>query len=135
MEKRRFPFRKPTAHITLPCTTALACDNKAVQVPRSPGFSLNIIKSEVISRSGDVSHPQFISFHQLSIDNATLLEAPIFAGPALNDSLSALYGDLEVAVERLQLISAHDTFILLKSCLGGPKLMFYALHLAVAIRF
>ena len=26
VEKRRFPFRKPTAYITLPCATALACD-------------------------------------------------------------------------------------------------------------
>ena len=42
-----------------------------------------------------------------------------------------------IAVERLQFISAHDALILLKSCLGGPKLqyVFYVLHLAVAIRF
>ena len=90
----------------------------------SLGLSLNSIKSEVISRSCDVSHPQFIGFRQLSIDNATLLGAPIFAGQAMNDSLSALYGDLEAAVERLQLISAHDALILLKSCLGGPKLQY-----------
>ena len=60
----------------------------------SLGLSLNFIKSEVIPRSVDVSHPQFIGFHQLSVDNATLLGAPIFAGQALNDWLSALYGDL-----------------------------------------
>jgi len=101
----------------------------------SLGLSLNSIKSEVISRSGDVFHPQFIGFRQLSVDNATLLGAPIFAGQALNDSLFALYGDLEVAVERLQLISAHDALILLKSCLGGdPNCnMSCALHLVVAI--
>jgi len=51
----------------------------------SLGLSLNSIKSEVISRSGDVSHPQFIRFSQLSLDNATLLGAPVFAGQALND--------------------------------------------------
>ena len=27
VEKRMFPFRKPTAYITLPCATALACDS------------------------------------------------------------------------------------------------------------
>jgi len=80
-------------------------------------LSLNSIKSEVICRSRDVSHQQFIGYHQLSLDNATLLGALIFAGQALNDSLSALYGGLEVAVERLQLISAHDALILLKACL------------------
>ena len=63
--------------------------------------------------TGDVSHPQSIGFRQLSIDNATLLGAPIFAGQALNDSLSALYGDLEVAIERLQLISVRGALILI----------------------
>jgi len=102
--------------------TSVAADVATIRSSgASLGLSLNSIKSEVISCSGDVSHPQFIGFRQLSIDNATLLGAPIFAGQALNDSLSALYCDLEVAVERLQLISAHDALILLKSCLGGPQ--------------
>ena len=42
----------------------------------------------------------------------------------MDDSLSVLYGYLEVAVEKLQLISAHDALILFKSCLGGPKLQY-----------
>jgi len=42
----------------------------------------------------------------------------------MKDALSTMYGDLELAVGRLKLISAHDTLILLKSCLGGPKLQF-----------
>jgi len=74
----------------------------------SLGLSLNSIKSEVISRPSDVSHPQFIGFRQLSLDNATLLGAPVFAGKAMDDALSAMYGDLELAVERLNLISAHN---------------------------
>jgi len=45
----------------------------------------------------------------------------------MNDALSAMYGDLELAVEMLKLISAHDVLILLKSCLGGPKLQ-HILH-------
>jgi len=42
----------------------------------------------------------------------------------MNDALSAMYGDLELAIERLKLISAHDALILLKSCLGGPKFQY-----------
>jgi len=84
-------------------------------------FISSSIKSEVISRSGDVFHPQFIDFHQLSLDNASLLGAPISAGQTLNDSLSAMYGYLEVAGERLQLIYTNEALILLKSCLGGAK--------------
>ena len=38
--------------------------------------------------------------------------------------LSSLYEDLKLAVDRLQLISAHDALVLLKTCLGGPKLQF-----------
>jgi len=53
------------------------------------------------------------------LDNATLLGAPVVASQALNDSLSAMCGDLEVTVERLQLIIfTDDALFLLKSCLG-----------------
>ena len=31
VEKRMFPYRKPTAYITLPCATALACDTNLIQ--------------------------------------------------------------------------------------------------------
>ena len=90
----------------------------------SLGLTLNPSKSEVISRSGSITHAQFTGFHQLSSDYATLLGAPIFTGPAMDASLSTLYEDLKLAVDRLQLISAHDALVLLKTCLGGPKLQY-----------
>ena len=34
VEKRMFPYRKPTAYITLPCATALACDDRRMPVDR-----------------------------------------------------------------------------------------------------
>ena len=34
VEKRMFPYRKPTAYITLPCATALACDKVYWQNPQ-----------------------------------------------------------------------------------------------------
>jgi hypothetical protein len=90
----------------------------------SLGLSLNNLKSEVISRSGDISHFQFTGFRQFTPDTATLLGAPLFSGRAMDDTLSCLYDDLKLAADRLQLISAHDALVLLKTCLGGPKLQF-----------
>jgi len=51
------------------------------------GLSLNSMKSEVISRSGDVINAQFTGFRQITLDSATLLGAPIFSGHAMDDIL------------------------------------------------
>jgi hypothetical protein len=42
----------------------------------------------------------------------------------MDDILSTLLEDLKLAVDRLQLISAHDVLVLLKTCLGDPKLQY-----------
>jgi len=59
---------------------------------------------------------------------------------SLNDSLSAMYGDLELAVERLQLIiwriraSWAGALTFLKFCLEDSNFnIFDGLHLAMAI--
>jgi hypothetical protein len=90
----------------------------------SLGLCLNSQKCEVISRSGDIIHSEFTGFRQFTPDTATLLGAPLSSGKAMDDILSSLYEDLKLAVDRLQLISAHDALVLLKTCLGGPKLQF-----------
>ena len=41
----------------------------------------------------------------------------------MDDILSTLH-DLQLAVDRLQLISADDDLVLLKTSLGGPKLLY-----------
>jgi hypothetical protein len=78
----------------------------------------------VISRSGDISHSKFPGFRQLTLNSATLLGTPVFPGQAMDDILSTLLEDLKLGVDRLQLISAHDALVLLKTCRGGPKLQY-----------
>jgi len=72
----------------------------------------------------DLDHSEFTGFRQFTPDTAILLGAPLSSGKAMDDILSSLYEDLKLAVDRLQLISAHDALVLLKTCLGGPKLQF-----------
>ena len=43
VEKRMFPFRKPTAYITLPCATALACDLRVTPTSESIHNSLTVL--------------------------------------------------------------------------------------------
>ena len=90
----------------------------------SLSLCLNSPKCEVISRSGDIIHSEFTGFRQFTPDTATLLGAPPFSGKAMDDILSSMYEDLKLAVDRLQLISVHDAFVFLMTCLGGPKLQF-----------
>ena len=63
------------------------------------GLSLNSIKSKVISRSGDI--PNFAGFHQITLDCATLLGAPLFSPQAMDDILSTLLEHLKLVVDRL----------------------------------
>jgi hypothetical protein len=86
------------------------------------GLQLNSHKCEIISHSPIITQPQFDSFRRLRPDEATLLGTPLSTGTALDSTLSTLCDNLERAVSRLQLIAAHDALVLLKNCLGGPKL-------------
>ena len=88
----------------------------------SLGLDLNPGKCEVISHSGTISHPQFAGFRQVLPSSATLLGSPLSSGSAMDATISSLNNDLRRAAERLNLISSHDALILLKNCLGGPKL-------------
>ncbi|HSN23902.1 MAG TPA: reverse transcriptase domain-containing protein, partial [Methylomicrobium sp.] len=88
------------------------------------GLQLNAHKCEIISNHISISNPQFDNFIRLSSDTATLLGAPLSTGSALHSALTTLCNNLERAVDRLQLISAHDALVLLKNCLGGPKLQY-----------
>jgi hypothetical protein len=88
----------------------------------SLGLHLNPGKCEVISNSGAALHPQFTGFHQLLPDSATLLGSPLSRASAMDDAITTSYEELSRAVSRLQLVSSHDALILLKNCLGGPKL-------------
>jgi len=90
----------------------------------SLGLGLNPCKCEDISNSGIISHSQFAGYRQVPQSSATLLGSPLSSGLAMDSSLSTLSDDLRRAVERRSLISSHDALILLKNCLGGPKLQY-----------
>ena len=51
MEKRRFPYRKPTAYITLPCATALACDTICVCLMMLPQWR---VKLNIVGHSSEI---------------------------------------------------------------------------------
>jgi hypothetical protein len=88
----------------------------------SLGLHLNPSKCEVISKSGAIHHPTFDGFRQIQPDSATLLGSPLSGGSAMEAAISTSFEKLSHAVQRLQLISSHDALVLLKNCLGGPKL-------------
>jgi hypothetical protein len=89
----------------------------------SLGLHLNSSKCEIVSNCLDsIRHPQFQGFQQVPPDAATLLGSPLSCGLALDNTLSALHGNLKLAVDRLQLLSSHDALVLLKNSLGGPRL-------------
>lgn len=91
----------------------------------SLGSFLNAKKSEVILRSSDTTNSQFTGFRQLTLHWEILQGARVSSVQAMDDISSTLFGDLKLAVNRLQLISAHDGLVLLKTCLGGPKLLYF----------
>jgi len=90
----------------------------------SLGLGLNPSKCEVISNSGTISHPQFAGYRQVPQSSATLLGSPLSSGLVMDSALFTMSDDCRRAVERLSLIFSQDTLILLKRCLGGPKLQY-----------
>ena len=71
------------------------------------GLCLNPSKCDVISHPDlQISDQTLLSFNGDSMANATLLGAPLFHGKVLDDSWSARYEDLKLAVDRLSLLNA-----------------------------
>ena len=55
--------------------------------------------------------------------NSCLLGAPLLLGNAMDNALEAHCDDLDRAISRLKLLSAHDALLLLRACLSAPKIM------------
>ena len=87
------------------------------------GLSLNVSKCEFISETGCSSEEIFKDFIHLQAPNSTLLGAPLTTGAAMDAALESRCADLSRATERLKLLSAHDSLILLRSSLSAPKLI------------
>ena len=80
-------------------------------------ISHNASKSEIICRG---STPGFSS---LAPDEAHLLGAPVFTDKKMDTALANRCTELNTAVGRLSLLSAHDALILLKTSFSAPKMM------------
>ena len=79
------------------------------------GLCLNPSKCEVISDPDlNVVDQTVSSFTFVSMADATLLGAPLFAGKVFDDTRLAGCEDLKLAVDRLSLLSAQDALLLLR---------------------
>ena len=88
------------------------------------GLQINSSKCETISLRGLPPNCAFESFLHFTLDTATLLGAPLSSGQAMTDCLTTRCNDLDRAVDRLKLISAHDALVLLKNSLSAPKVQY-----------
>jgi len=92
------------------------------------GLELNRAKCEIIStdqsRTVMNDFPEFCGFHVMSLDDLTLLGAPVQPGQAVDTALEAICEDLTRAVSRLSLVHTHDALIILRNSLSVPKLKY-----------
>jgi hypothetical protein len=86
------------------------------------GVELNTDKCECISKS-PVSTAPLANFVQLDVNNATLLGAPLSSDAAMDALLDKRLCELSKAADRLRLLSAHDSLILLRASCGAPRLI------------
>ena len=86
------------------------------------GLSLNIGKCELISARPTHTFPIISSFRHCFPNEANLLGAPLQPGPSMDSALNTQCNNLDRAVSRLKLITAHDALIILRNCLSAPKL-------------
>ena len=88
------------------------------------GLKLNVAKCEVITKDQLALGHFFSGFNLLSLCEGTLLGAPLLDGSAMNQALEAWCTDLNRALDRFPLISAHDGLVILKNSISAPKLMY-----------
>ena len=87
------------------------------------GLRLNETKCEVIARDYLQPTGSLEGFSVVSSENASLLDAPLGPGDALDNALEVKCSDLRTAISRLKSIAARDALILLRSSLSAPRLM------------
>jgi hypothetical protein len=86
------------------------------------GLVLNTAKCERISKSPQSVGP-LSKFVQVDITDATLLGAPLSSSTALSTLLEKRHRELLKTSDRLRLLPAHDSLVLLRASCGAPKLM------------
>jgi len=97
---------------------------KVVREGERLGLVLNTSKCELITHRGfDVQSNILRSFRRVDMEEAILLGAPMFAGPALDDTWSDRCDDLTRAVDRLTKIGSQEALILLRASFSAPKVL------------
>jgi len=95
-----------------------------IKVGAEIGLTLNVSKCELIAHNDVVvSDAVLQSFNRVKIEDATLLGAPLFPGPALEKAWDKRCEDLARAVDRLSAINSQDPLILLRSSFSAPKVL------------
>ena len=88
------------------------------------GLSLNISKCELIAHSDlQLSDALLQSFSRVDIAATTVLGAPLFHGPVLDNTWDQRCDDLSRAVDRLSSIASQDALILLRAPFSAPKVL------------
>jgi Reverse transcriptase (RNA-dependent DNA polymerase) len=95
---------------------------KIIEIGGKLGLSLNCSKCELITRDNlQVSDACLQSFSAVSVEDISLLGAPLFPGSALDAEWSQRCADLSRGLERLSSIESQGALILLRASFGAPK--------------
>jgi len=95
---------------------------KIIEIGGNLGLSLNCSKCELVTRDHfQVSDPCLQSFSAVSVEDVSLLGAPLFPGQVLDAEWSQRCADLSRAIERLDSIESQGALILLRASFGAPK--------------
>ena len=92
------------------------------------GLVLNSAKCEVISKSNISNLTRsgpLKDFIALTIEESTLLGAPLSRGSALDSSLADKVAKLRTAFGRIALLPAQEALIILRSSFSTPRLMHF----------
>ena len=84
---------------------------------------LNETKCEVIARDHLQPTGSLEDFSVVSLENVSLLGAPLGPGEALDNALEVKCSNVCTAISRFKSIAAHDALIVLPSSLSAPRLM------------
>ena len=75
----------------------------------------NVNKCEIISTTNLYLQSDTLkNFTFVKIGESCLLGAPLLSGTAMDTALADRYNDLDRAIDRLRLLSAHDAIVLLR---------------------
>jgi hypothetical protein len=86
------------------------------------GLTLNVTKCELFYHPKTaIDDPLLLSFTRHGLNDASLLGAPLFIGPELDDAWSTRLTDLRRAVDRLSLLGAQEALILLRASFSAPR--------------